>query len=160
MWYMVTTFVNHLQFEGRSICRVDGFYFLSCSCLPILHLFMFLGSALDVPLNMKIPSFYPDFDKIPNHENSGNCPFWVGRAPLQTEDGPLVDFRKSANALRSVLLCWEEILKEMPESRWRTTWTRRWEFMFKKHWIFAWLNDYKLLKKAYDSHSCDTGLLV
>jgi len=31
-------------------------------------------------------------------------------------NGLLVDFRNSANARRSVLLCWEEILKEMPES--------------------------------------------
>jgi len=33
---------------------------------------MFFGSALGIPLNMKIPSFYPNFNKIPNHENSGN----------------------------------------------------------------------------------------
>ena len=32
---------------------------------------MFLGSALDVLLNMKI-LLYPNFNKIPNHENSGN----------------------------------------------------------------------------------------
>jgi len=31
---MVTTFVNHLYFEGRLVCSVDGFYFLSC-----IHLF-------------------------------------------------------------------------------------------------------------------------
>jgi len=33
---------------------------------------MFLGSALGLPLNMKILSFYLNFNKIPNHDNSGN----------------------------------------------------------------------------------------
>jgi len=54
---------------------------------------MFFGSALDLPLNMKILLFYPNFNKITNHENTGNCPFWVGRAALRTEFDVLVDFR-------------------------------------------------------------------
>ena len=57
--------------------------FTSCLvviCLPIMHFFMFLGSALDVPLNMKILSFYPNFNKIPNHENSRNSGHFVSVA--------------------------------------------------------------------------------
>jgi len=59
---MVTTFVNHLYFEGWLICSVDGFYFLSYSYLfTKTAFFMFLGSALDVLLNTKLLLYFYEF---------------------------------------------------------------------------------------------------
>ena len=71
--------------------------YLIVICLARLYFFMFLGSALDVHLNMKIVIF-PNFNKIPEHVNSGNSvrfESFVLQTNVRTEDGLIVDFRNS-----------------------------------------------------------------
>lgn len=106
MWYMVTTFVNHLYFEGRLICSVVGFYIQSCIYLFTKAAYLYVTrDGLGRTSWYEASVIFPIFNNIPKNENSRNSVRFesvVLQTNVRTEHGLLVDFRNSfANALRS-----------------------------------------------------------
>jgi len=126
-------------------------------CLPRQHFFTFFGSALDLPLNMKILLFYPNFNKLQTMKIQETVRFeWVA-----LHYGQNSRYWSIFATLRTHLEVYSVLVrnaegdarKKLEDSTSKTL--RRGV----PKTLEVWLHDYKLLKKAFDSPSCHIGLL-